>query len=171
MTFVVLIGTNAAPQTAPTPTSPIDDKSVLKQNSDDFILTSPPRSFRLQFGGISGSFNDNKETDWHYLIGISRRTEYAFERSFVWGAAVVSNESVELKLQTDLTSLFLVDPLWNDYGVGFSHFIWGQDGVSNLVNINQSKFSLYADLGTYFQFQIYYGLKGLAYSISFQFWF
>lgn|GEM_PF-3129204 len=171
LTFVVLKSTNAAPQSTPTPSSPIDDKSVLKQDGDDFFPPSSKRNFRFQFGGLSGAFNDNKESDWHYIFGITRRNEFSFERSFMWGASIASNESVELKLQMDFASLFTIDPIWNDYGIGFSQFIWGRDGISNLVNINQSKINLYADLGTYFQLQAYYGLKGLAYSISFQSWF
>ncbi len=171
LTFVVLNGVNAAPQSAPTTISPIEDKSVLKHENDDFFPPTSPQNFRLQFGGLSGAFNDNHETDWHYLIGIARRSEFEFERTFVWGASLASNESIELKLQSDFSSLFLMDPVWNDYGIGFSQFIWGRDGVSNLVNINQSKINFYIDFATYFQAQAYYGLKGLAYSISFQSWF
>lgn len=171
LTFVVPNGTNAAPQSASTPKSPIEDKSVLRQDNDDFFPPSNKRNFRVQFGGLSGAFNDNKESDWHYIVGVARRTEFSFERSFMWGASLASNESVELKLQTDLASAFIMDPEWSDYGFGFSQFIWGRDGMSNLVNINQSKVNIYADLGTYFQLQAYYGLKGLAYSVSFQSWF
>lgn len=171
MTFVVLKCANAAPQSTPTPTSPIDDKTALRQDQDDFMPTSAKLNFRFQFGGLSGAFNDNKESDWHYLFGVARKTEFSFERFFMWGGSIASNESVELKLQMDFTSLFMIDPMWNNYGIGFSQFIWGRDGLSNLVNVNQSKINIYADLGSYFQIQAYYGLKGLAYSLSFQSWF
>lgn len=171
LTFVVLTGANAAPQSAPTPPSPIDDKSMLRQDDDDFFPTTKARDFRVQIGGLSGAFNDNKESDWHLLIGIARRTEFSFERFFIWGASLASNESVELKLQADFNDLLGIDSMWSSYGLGFSQFIWGRDGISNLVNINQSKINLYVDLGAYFQVQAYYGLKGLAYSVSFQSWF
>jgi hypothetical protein len=171
LTFVVLNVSNAAPQSAPTTVSPIEDKSVLKHQIDDFFPLASPRGFRMQFGGLSGAFNDNPPSDWHLLFGMARRTEFKFERAFIWGASLASNESLELKLQSDFSSLFLMDPMWNDYGIGVSQFLWGRDGVSNLVNINQSKINIYADFATYFQVQAYYGLKGLAYSISLQSWF
>lgn len=169
LTFVVLKSTDAAPQSSPTPTSPIEDKSVLNQNTDDFYMPSTDLPYKVQGGIIGGAFNDNSESEWHFLINASRKSEFAFERTFTWGASLVSNESVELKLQTDLTSLFLLDSSWNSYGIGFSQFLWGRDGVSNLVNINQSKITAYADFGSYVQIQVYYGLKGLAYSLSLQY--
>jgi hypothetical protein len=171
LTFVVLETNNAAPQSTPIRSSPIGDKSVVQDDADVFDPPSVKKNFKLQFGAIAGNFNENEPANWHYLIGVMKQSELSFERSFQWGLSLISNQSVELKVQMDLTSLFLLDPYWDGMGLGVSQFIWGQDGISNLVNVNQTKFSFYSNLGPHFQAQLYYGLKGLAYSLSFQSWF
>ena len=78
---------------------------------------------------------------------------------------------IELKTQIDLASLCSMDSPWDSFGIGASQFIIGRDGISNLININQTKFTFYSDLGPYVQLQGYFGFKGLAYSLNFQAWF
>ncbi|MBL7545186.1 MAG: hypothetical protein JNL11_15315 [Bdellovibrionaceae bacterium] len=171
LTFVVLQNINAAPQSTPIKSSPIENKKILNEDSEDFFPPHTEQDVKLEFGGIGGAFGDSDAKDWHYRIGIFKKNEFLFERYLVWGVALMSNQSAELRLQSDLTSLFRLDPIWQSFGIGFSQFVWGQDGLSNLVNINQSKFTGYVDLGPHAQLQMYYGLKGLAYALSFQSWF
>lgn len=171
MTFVVLQINNAAPQSSPNQPSPVADKSLVNASGDDYIPTLKSRQNKLQIGAIAGNFGNNTPTNFHYLVSALRKKELSFERNFLWGFALTSNQMLEVKSQIDLSSLFLLDPSWDYIGFGLSQFIIGQDGFSNLVNINQTKFVLYFDLGPYFQAQAYYGLKGLAYSMSFQSWF
>lgn len=171
MTFVVLQKGNAAPQSTPVKNSPVQDKSSMNQDPEDFYPVASKKTLMIQFGGIAGAFGDNDGTSWHYQIGAFKKYEFAFEKTLIWGATLISNQTAELHIQSDFTSLFSFDPFWSNYGMGASQFMWGQDGISNLVNINQSKVTLYADLGDYFQAQAYIGLKGVAYSLSFQSWF
>lgn len=171
LTFVWIQNVNAAPQSSTVKSSPIDDKNLVNQDADDYYPPAAKQNFKMQFGGISGKFNDNDAKSWHYMIGLARKSEFDFERYFYWGLSLVSNESAEVKIQADLNSLFMIDPLWRDFGIGVSQFMWGENGISNLVNINQTKFVIYADVATYFQIQAYTGLQGIAYSISFQSWF
>lgn len=171
LTFVVLKNSNAAPQSNPIPTSVIDDKKLVNATGDDYLPTLERPIFKFQFGAIAGEFGDNKPENWNYIFSLVKSQELSFERKFLWGLSITSNQMFELKTQIDFGSLFFADAPWTAFGFGASHFITGKDGFSNLVNINQTKFVFYADLGPYFQIQTYYGLKGLAYSLTFQSWF
>lgn len=171
LTFVVLENSNAAPQSTPTKSNPINNKNLVTQDTDDYFPPDQKKTFKLQFGGIAGEFNGNDPKNWHYLIAVTKKSEFEFERFFMWGISLISNQSAEAKVQVDGTSLFQMAPEWSHVGIGLSQFIWGQDGISNLININQTKITTYADLGPYFQIQAYYGLRGLAYSLTFQSWF
>lgn len=167
MTFVLLQTNNAAPQSSPARSSPIDDKAFIDPNDDDYLpmddyLLMKKRSFKLQLGGIGGKFGDNEPKNWQFTVAILKKKEISFERFLIWGFGLTSNQMLELKAQADL---------WGSGGLGFSQFIIGRDGIANLINVNQSKIVLYGDLGSYFQLQALYGLTGLAYSVLFQTWF
>lgn len=171
MTFVVLQSNNAAPQSNPIQSSPIQNKSLTDSGGDDYLPSIENNQFKLQLGAIGGDFGDNQPPSLHYLITGLKKQEISFERSFLWGVSITSNQMLEIKTQIDLNSLCSLNSPWDNFGIGLSQFIIGRDGISNLININQTKFTFYSDLGPYVQIQAYYGFKGLAYSLNFQAWF
>lgn len=171
LTFVWYCVSQGAPLNEPRVSHPLLD---LQKNSEytEEIETVPQTSQQIQLGYLYGKIFSTDDSINNVYLGYGKKIELDFEKYLLVGAMYDFSKTLGIFVKSELGHLNLIDIfLLEHLEIGLQHFINSKDGISNLVNINHTKFYLGYTFYNLITLSAAYGFYGLSIEGHLALWF
>ncbi|MCB0368418.1 MAG: hypothetical protein KDD45_03015 [Bdellovibrionales bacterium] len=172
LTFVGYNFSHGAPQSSPEVSNPLKNINKDDSHSEDIDLVKPT-FHQIQAGYLMGHVFESSQLTNRGFLGYSKKVELGFEQYLLWGAICDFSRILGLSVRTRLLdlNLFSTNPILKSIEVGIVHFIDAGEGVSNLVNINNTKASIGYTFFDLLSLNIFAGTQGTVFEAHISFWF
>ena len=161
LTFVGYNQSQGAPSNLPKLDSTKVDLQKTDSESEDFEKVYFAQN-QAQLGYLYGSIYSSENAVNRPILGYGRKIELAFEKHLLLGAVSDLSNIVGFYVRSPLQNLdYFENSFYDSLEIGLFHFIDGNDGISNLVNINHTKISFGYTFFELFNIQLLYGFYGL----------
>lgn len=117
---------------------------------------------QFQLGYLYGSIYSSEEMINRTILGYARKIEIEFEKYLLVGTVWDISKVFGFYARSPLDNLDLFqNTFYSHIEIGLYHFIDGNDGISNLVNINHTKLSIGYTFFELLNLQFLYGSYGI----------
>lgn len=161
MTFVGYNQSQGAPSNLPKWDTTKVELEKTPPESEDFEKVSFAKN-QAQLGYLYGAIYSSEDMVNRPVLGYGRKIELDFEKHLLLGAICDLSTIFGFYVRSPLQNFeYFQNSFYSSLEVGIFHFINGNDGISNLVNINHTKIALGYTFFELLNIQLLYGFYGL----------
>lgn len=161
LTFVGYNQSQGAPSNIPKIESTKVEIEKATSESEDFEKVYFAKN-QVQLGYLYGAIYSSETMVNRPILGYGRKIELAFEKHLLLGAISDLSTIFGFYARSPLQNFtYFENSFYSSLEIGVYHFIDGNDGISNLVNINHTKIALGYTFFELLNIQLLYGFYGV----------